>query len=190
MPFFLCKNSSLSFKVSKHLVYLFKACKGVGVVLQNLHHNADLALVDDANKHIFVGVRIHSVHANFGNTVVQTVQKLFGKLLGVISNNFELVTVLNTAQTMVNNYVCNKEVAKCTNNGGNLHAINKECDQHDAGVHNERNVSDVLFGLEFFDQGRNAVCTATGAKMLEHQGEAESRNNTRCNASKNNWSSS
>ena len=177
---------SLSFKVSKHFVYFCKACKGVGVVFEYSHHYADLTLVDDANEHIFVGVRIHSVHANFGNTVMQTVQKLFGKLVRVIGNNLELVTALNTAQTVVNNYVGNKEVSKGTNNGGNLHAVNKERNQHDACIHNKSDISDVLFGLKLFNQGRNTVCTATRTKALEHQREAKSRNNTRCNASKNN----
>ena len=48
----------LPVKVSEYLVYLLKACKGTGVLFYYLHHIADLALVNDANEHIFIRVRV------------------------------------------------------------------------------------------------------------------------------------
>jgi hypothetical protein len=46
--------SHLSFKITKHLVDLFKAGKNVGVRLEDPHHITDLALVDDADQHIHI----------------------------------------------------------------------------------------------------------------------------------------
>ena len=65
-----CAGSNLSFKVSEHLVYLFKAGKGVGMAFEDLHHVADLSFVYDADEHILVGVGIHAVDVYGGYAVL------------------------------------------------------------------------------------------------------------------------
>ena len=173
-----------SFEVAEDLAHLFKIGKGVGVALDDLHHFADLALVDDADHHVFVCVRIHSVHLNARHAVVQARHQLLGEPCGIVRHDLKLVAVFDAAQTVIHDDVGDKEVEQGTDHGGDLHTVNEEGDQHHAGVQNEGDVGNIHFGLHSFDQGGYAVRAAAGAKALQHQGKAKARDHTRGDAGK------
>ena len=67
-----------SFEVSKHFIDLFKAGKGVGIGLDDLHHFADLSFVDNTNQHIFIGVRKHAVHLDLRDAMPQAGHQFLG----------------------------------------------------------------------------------------------------------------
>ena len=85
-----------TFEVSKHLIDLFKACKGIGVFFKNVHHFTNLSLIDNADQHILVCVRVHTMHTQLGNTMVQLIQKLLRQSVGIVGNDFKLVAVFKT----------------------------------------------------------------------------------------------
>ena len=84
----------LTLEITEHLVHLLEACKGIGKGANDLHHLSDLTLVDDTNEHIAIGIRIHTVHVDFGDSVLETREQLIGKLARLCCDDFKLVAVL------------------------------------------------------------------------------------------------
>lgn len=177
--------SNTSFEISEDFVNLFEACEAVGVILDYLHHFTDLAFVYDADKHIFIGVRIHSVDVDLCNAVVQFGQQFLRQLARRIGDDLELIAVFQSAQTVIYDDVCNKQVQQGTHYRCDLHAVHEKCDNDDACVHDKRNVCDVKSGLCPFQQCGNCVCTSARTEAAKHDGKSKAGYNACCDARKN-----
>ena len=154
--------------------------------LDDFHHRANLSFVDDADEKCLVRSRIHTVCLDTGNAVMELRHNLLRELLGVRGNQLKFIAVFDTVETVVNHKVGNEEVEKGTHNGCDLHTVDEEGNRDDTGIHNEGNIRDIEVGATALNQSADAVCTAARAEVTEHQGEAKSRDNTRCDSGKEN----
>ena len=176
--------SYTAIEVAEHLVYFFKAREGIGVAFDDLHHLADLALVYDTDEHIFFGIRVHTVHLDLCDAVMQTRHQLFGKLLGVTCHDLKLVAVFEAAQSVIDKDIGDKQVEQRTDHRGDTHAVYEKRDQNDACIHHKGNICNVHLGARPFQECRYPVCAAACAKAPQHERKAKARDHARGDARK------
>ena len=184
IPFTAFERSDFSLEIPEYFVHFFKARERVGVALYNFHHRADLPFIHYANEHIFVGVRIHSVHFYLRYAVFEFGNQLRGQFVRRTCYDLEFITVFDTAQSVIHHYIRDKQVDQGTDNGRYFHTVHEKRDRHDACIHYKRNVSDIDLGSDLFDQRGDPVRSAARAEPAQHQGNSEPRNNARRHAGK------
>ena len=93
--------------------------------------------MNDTDKHILLGIRIHSLHLHSRHTAFEIRHQLARDLCGMLRDDLELIPALDAAQNVIDDDVRNEQVQEGTDHGRNLHSVNKECDKNNPRVHNE-----------------------------------------------------
>ena len=126
------------FEVADGLVYAGHKGECVGVLGKDTLEVCHLVLVDDAHKHLQIGVRVHSACVDLRNGVVKVVDDILGDFVGILCDDFHLDSALvrfehgvadsyghKTVQNAQNYWVHGKVVHKVAGNcHGNVHDKN------------------------------------------------------------------
>ena len=151
---------------------------------ENAHHFTDLTLVDDADQHVLISVGVHAMYAQLCHTVTKLFHQLLRQCVRLVGDDLKLVAILQSAQAVVDNHVCDKQIEKRTDHRRDPHAVHKKCDCYHARVHDKGYISNVQFGVRPTKQCRYTVSASARTKALKHKGKAKARDHARCDAGK------
>ncbi len=173
-------------EVAQRFVDLRHKGKRVGVLLQDFFQIGNLMFVDDTNKHLQIGVRVHSAGVDFRHGVMQSVDDFLRNFVGILCDNFELDGALDCFEHVVANQNANKTVQNAQNDGVHIKAVDKVTGNGNGNVQNKNDVHYASVRFERIVNTRDDIRTAGRGVNTHCQCRYKSRDGA-CSNGRKQW---